>query len=129
MPCIHSAPRLYWLNAARFHPIDIALLYIVGYVPLVGLGCPEAGNHALRVIRCRLRDAAAQQYRCAPRTAHWIFSMAEPHRWHHSRTLEEANTNYGSNLMIWDVAFGTFFLPGEREPPQNIGIANMPDFR
>lgn len=54
--------------------------------------------------------------------------MAEPHRWHHSRTLEEANTNYGSNLIIWDLVFGTFFLPRERQPPATIGIANMPDF-
>jgi sterol desaturase/sphingolipid hydroxylase (fatty acid hydroxylase superfamily) len=124
----HSAPRLYWLNAARFHPIDIALLYIVGYVPLVALGCPEAV-----IMLFALFDAVFGMLqhsnidvRLGP--LNWIFSMAEPHRWHHSRTLEEANTNYGSNLMIWDVAFGTFFLPGEREPPQNIGIANMPDF-
>ena len=31
----HSAPRLYWLNAARFHPGDLLLLYVVGYLPLV----------------------------------------------------------------------------------------------
>ena len=37
----HSAPRLYWLNAARFHPVDLGLLYIFGYLPLVALGCPE----------------------------------------------------------------------------------------
>ena len=37
----HSAPRLYWLNAARFHPVDIALLFVAGYLPLVALGCPE----------------------------------------------------------------------------------------
>jgi sterol desaturase/sphingolipid hydroxylase (fatty acid hydroxylase superfamily) len=57
-----------------------------------------------------------------------IFSMAEPHRWHHSRSLLEANTNYGSNLTVWDVVFGTFFLPHDREPPTAIGIADLPDF-
>ena len=57
-----------------------------------------------------------------------IFSMAEPHRWHHSLVLEEANTNYGSNLIIWDLIFGTFFLPSDREPPARIGIAALPAF-
>src|SRR5581483_132952 len=37
----HSAPRLYWLNAARLHPVDTVLLYLTGYVPLAVLGCPE----------------------------------------------------------------------------------------
>ena len=57
-----------------------------------------------------------------------VFSMAEAHRWHHSRTIREANTNYGSNLIVWDLVFGTFFLPSDREPPQEIGIADMPGF-
>jgi ornithine lipid hydroxylase len=124
----HSAPRLYWLNAARFHPIDLGLLYAVGYVPLVILGCPEAV-----IMLFALFDAVFGMLqhsnidvRLGP--LNWIFSMAEPHRWHHSRTLQEANTNYGSNLIIWDLLFGTFFLPRERQPPANIGIANMPAF-
>ena len=57
-----------------------------------------------------------------------IFSMAEPHRWHHSRTLAEANSNYGSNLIVWDLVFGTFFLPSDREAPREIGIADLPRF-
>jgi sterol desaturase/sphingolipid hydroxylase (fatty acid hydroxylase superfamily) len=54
--------------------------------------------------------------------------MAEPHRWHHSRRLEEANSNYGSNLIVWDVVFGTFYLPRDRQPPTTIGIESWPDF-
>jgi sterol desaturase/sphingolipid hydroxylase (fatty acid hydroxylase superfamily) len=56
----------------------------------------------------------------------WIFSMAEPHRWHHSRTLTEANSNYGSNLIVWDLVFGTFLLPPGA--PREIGIADLPRF-
>jgi sterol desaturase/sphingolipid hydroxylase (fatty acid hydroxylase superfamily) len=42
--------------------------------------------------------------------------------------LVEANSNYGSNLTVWDVVFGTFFLPRNREPPAAIGIADLPHF-
>ncbi len=124
----HSAPRLYWLNAARFHPIDLGLLYLVGYVPLVMLGCPP-----VVLLLFGLFDAVfGMLQHCNIDVQlgplNYIFSMAEPHRWHHSRTLAEANTNYGSNLILWDLVFGTFFLPNDREPPSAIGIAAMPRF-
>jgi sterol desaturase/sphingolipid hydroxylase (fatty acid hydroxylase superfamily) len=124
----HSAPRLYWLNAARFHPFDLGLLYLVGYVPLVLLGCPGEV-----ILLFALFDGVLgmlQHSNVAVRLGplNRIFSMAEPHRWHHSRTLVEANANYGSNLIVWDLVFGTFFLPRDREPPEAIGIADLPDF-
>ena len=124
----HSAPRLYWLNAARFHPVDLGLLYLVGYVPLIALGCPEE-----TIMLFALFDAVFGMLQHGNIDVHlgWlnrVFSMAEPHRWHHSRVLDEANTNYGSNLIVWDLVFGTFFLPGDRQPPAAIGIADMPAF-
>ncbi|HJQ85523.1 MAG TPA: sterol desaturase family protein [Candidatus Binatia bacterium] len=124
----HSAPRLYWLNAARFHPLDLGFLYAVGYMPLVALGCPEEV-----VLLFALFDAVfgmLQHCNVDVRLGvlNGIFSMAEPHRWHHSRTIAEANSNYGSNLIVWDRVFGTFFLPAERAAPDEIGIGDMPDF-
>lgn len=124
----HSVPRLYWLNAARFHPLDLLALYVVGYVPLVLLGAPEQV-----ILLFSLFDAvfgmlqhSNVDVRLGPLNR--VFSMAEPHRWHHSRVLHEANANYGSNLSVWDVVFGTFLLPTDRRPPTAIGIAAMPAF-
>jgi len=57
-----------------------------------------------------------------------IFSMAELHRWHHSRTVFEANHNYGQTISIWDWVFGTRYLPVDRTPPEDIGIANLAAF-
>ena len=124
----HSAPRLYFLNAARFHPLDLGLLYLVGYLPLVALGCP--GDVILLFALFDGVFGMLQHCNVAVRLGplNRIFSMAEPHRWHHSRTLVEANSNYGSNLIVWDLVFGTFFLPQDREPPTAIGIAGMEHF-
>lgn len=58
----------------------------------------------------------------------WFFSMAELHRWHHSPILEEANHNYGQNVIVWDLAFGTFFWPKDRESPEEIGIPEFSAF-
>jgi len=124
----HSAPRLYWLNAARFHPGDVLPLYVVGYLPLVALGCSEAVFFLVAMFDAvfGMLQHANIDVRLGP--LNWIFSMAEPHRWHHSRMLDEANSNYGSNLIVWDLVFGTFFLPAGRNAPREIGIADLPRF-
>jgi len=124
----HSAGRLYWLNAARFHPIDNFVAYLVGVGPLILLGCgPEVlAWHALFTAAHGLFQHANIRLELGP--LNWIFSMAELHRWHHSTLVEEGNTNYGGNLILWDVVFGTRFLPADRDPPETIGIADLPNF-
>lgn len=124
----HSAPRLYWLNAGRFHPLDTALQYFATTALLVLLGCPSPVI-ALYLVFTSLHGLFQHgnvDIRLGFQT--WIFSLSLLHRWHHSRTIVESNTNYGANLIVWDVVFGTRFLPVDRSPPADIGIADMPDF-
>ena len=44
----------------------------------------------------------------------YVVGSAETHRWHHSREPREANANYGNTVIVWDVLFGTWFLPADR---------------
>lgn len=124
----HSAPRLYWLNAGRFHPIDSFLTFAPSYLLLVGLGCGETilAYFALVTAIHGIFQHANVQLRLGP--LNWIFSMAELHRWHHSRTMAEANHNYGQTISIWDWVFGTRYLPSDRRPPQEIGIPGLSAF-
>jgi len=124
----HSAPRLYWLNAARFHIVDILINGLGFAIPLAVLGADERVL-ALWVLASSIHGIcqhANMKIRCGP--LNWIFSMAELHRWHHSRLVEESNTNYGQTLILWDIVFGTRFLPTDRQPPADIGIANLDAF-
>jgi len=124
----HSAPRLYFLNAVRFHPVDLAISNYAPFVPLVALG---AGADVMALFGLVSAVHGIFQHANLPMRLgplNWFFSMAELHRWHHSTLLEESNTNYGQNLIVWDVVFGTRFLPRDREPPEAIGIGDMPDF-
>jgi len=124
----HSAPRLYWLNAGRFHPIDSFLTFAPSYLLLVVLGCGELMLSYFGLITAihGIFQHANVQLRLGP--LNWFFSMAELHRWHHSRTLFEANHNYGQTISIWDWVFGTRYLPRDCEPPENIGLADLPAF-
>lgn len=124
----HGAPRLYWLNAVRFHPVDLFFVGALKLVPLALLGA-DAPVFALVNVVSAVHGSyqhANVPVRIGP--LNWIFSMTELHRWHHSRALAEANHNYGGNLIVWDVVFGTRWLPADREPPEEIGIAALPGF-
>jgi sterol desaturase/sphingolipid hydroxylase (fatty acid hydroxylase superfamily) len=124
----HSAPRLYWLNAARFHVVDIAFLNLGFLIPLIALGA-DIRVPSLWMVASAIHGLfqhANMSVRCGP--LNWIFSMAELHRWHHSKTERESNSNYGSNLIIWDIVFGSRYLPSDREAPTEIGIAGLAAF-
>jgi sterol desaturase/sphingolipid hydroxylase (fatty acid hydroxylase superfamily) len=124
----HSAPRLYWLNAARLHPGDTALLYLTSVVPLVLLGAPPLVIALFTLFDGVFGVIQHCNVRLALGPLNWVLSTPELHRWHHSRRIEEANANYGSNLIVWDLVFRTYFLPPDRRPPSDIGVAGMPAF-
>lgn len=124
----HSAPRLYWLNAGRFHPIDSFLTFAPSYLLLVIMGSGEVMLAYFGLISTvhGIFQHANIQLRLGP--LNWFFSMAELHRWHHSKTVFEANHNYGQTVSVWDWVFGTRYLPKDRHPPEEIGIADLPSF-
>lgn len=124
----HGAPRLYWLNAVRFHPIDMLMLAGAGFAPLIFLGCPP-DTMALTLFFASMHGTWQHaNIHVKIGVLNWVFSMAELHRWHHSRSMEESNTNYSGHVLIWDIVFGTRFLPPDRLPPDDIGIAGMATF-
>ncbi len=124
----HTVERLYWLNAARFHPLDVVLTYMAHSAPLVILGVgPEI--LALETVITGLHGMfqhANIHLKLGP--LNHIFSMAELHRWHHSKTIADANHNYGANYILWDHVFGTRYQPNDRTPPTDIGVEDLPNF-
>jgi sterol desaturase/sphingolipid hydroxylase (fatty acid hydroxylase superfamily) len=126
----HSAPRLYFFNSLRIHPGDHVSSAIFSLAPLALLGAPLP---ALVLFACvsgahMLMQHANVDVRLGP--LNWVLSMAEVHRWHHSRRFEEMNANYGGVLLIWDLVFGTRFFPPDRriEPEDVVGLADVPEF-
>lgn len=124
----HSPTRLYWLNAARDNPLGVVLLYVPSVAPLVVMGAPREMFAMVALFNAvvGLFQHANVDIRLGP--LNYLFSVLEVHRWHHSTVVAEANHNYGSNLMIFDVLFGTVYWPRDRPAPDAIGIASVPDF-
>ncbi len=125
----HSARRLYWLNATRFHPLDLVALITCQSVPLLLLGIDPRAYVSYSLFA----SVYGQLQHCnvvAPtgRVLDWVFSTPGIHRWHHSTDLREGNHNYGAILSLWDHVFGSYFRPHDRDFDGVVGIAAMPAF-
>lgn len=111
----HSPGQLYWLNVGRFHPLEKALQMAFDTLPflLLGVGAEVvalyfvfyAVNGFFQHSNIRMRFGILN----------WVVSSAELHRWHHARQPEVSDHNFGNNLIIWDVLFGTRYLPPDRD--------------
>ena len=50
------------------------------------------------------------------RPLHKVVITPEFHHWHHADEPDAHNTNYSVFLPLWDLVFGTYFMPGDRRP-------------
>jgi len=111
----HSVEQLYWLNTVRFHPLEKILQMSLDSLPFLLMGINKevlalyyiayASNGFFQHSNIRLRFGALN----------YLIGSAELHRWHHSRLPGESNANYGNNVIVWDLLFGTWYLPKERD--------------
>jgi sterol desaturase/sphingolipid hydroxylase (fatty acid hydroxylase superfamily) len=111
----HSPHNLYWLNAGRYHPLEKAAQYVVDAMPfaLMGVASEVLAAHFVFHVVNRFFQHSNCRVRLGP--LNYIISGPELHRWHHSEFWKETNTNFGDDLIIWDLLFGTRFLPADRE--------------
>jgi len=118
----HAAPRLYWLNATRNHPLDVLFSLALATAPLVLLGAPERITSLLAALAGAhlLWQHANVDLRLGPLGR--LFNLGDVHRWHHARDLRRANANYGNVLLMWDWIFGTAAVVHSR-PPDDVGLA------
>ena len=111
----HSVEQLYWLNTSRFHPIEKTMQMCLDSLPFLLMAVDErvlalyyiaySSNGFFQHCNIELRYGPLN----------YIVGSAETHRWHHSRVPRESNANYGNTVIVWDVLFGTWYLPKERE--------------
>ncbi len=119
----HSPKKLYWVNVGRFHPIEKFLQFLCDAAPFILLGVSVdvlaiyfvfyAVNGFIQHCNIELRLGFLN----------YLISGPELHRWHHSWEIRESNKNYGNNVIIWDLLFGSYFLPREREVGK-LGLKN-----
>jgi ornithine lipid hydroxylase len=120
---LHHNPRqMTFFKTSRIHALDIGSATVLSIAPLLALGAPipvllwvsAFGNFA----------AQAQHANVRLRTPSWlnrIVGTPATHWLHHSIDKRDGNSNFGMNVMLWDLVFGTY-VPPPPEPRVAIGI-------
>jgi ornithine lipid hydroxylase len=117
----HSSTRLWFFNTGRFHFVDTLKSIVLGMPLLFLAGAPGQVFFWVSGITAYIGILTHCNVEMRFGPLNYIFNTPALHRWHHSTDLREGNTNYGENLVLFDLLFGTFFNPNRR-PPAVIGI-------
>ena len=126
----HSVERLWCVNNGRFHVVDALKSVVPGFVILLVSGAPAEVMAWLSAITGYIGIMTHCNIAMRFGLLSYVFNTPELHRWHHSKDLREGNKNYGENIVLWDLIFGTYFNENRR-PPVEIGIQDTmpPRFR
>ena len=119
----HCSEELDWLSSVRLHPVNEVVSRVLASLPLVALGfAAKAVVFAAPVLTFYAIFIHAN--------VNWGFGplkyvIATPlfHRWHHSKERDAIDTNFAGLLPLWDILFGTFYMPPGKFPTE-FGVAD-----
>jgi sterol desaturase/sphingolipid hydroxylase (fatty acid hydroxylase superfamily) len=117
----HSVEQLYWMNTGRFHPIEKALQMSLDSLPFLLMQVDPRVLALYYVAYATNGFFQHSNIRLRYGPLNYIVGSAETHRWHHSRVPRESNANYGNTVIVWDLLFGTWYLPPARNV-DNLGL-------
>ena len=116
----HSTEHLDWVSGFRNHPLDGAIV-APPFVFLLAAGFDATFTGVLVVVQILTGLFLHANVRWRLRPLHRVVITPEFHHWHHANEPDAHNTNYSVFLPLWDLVFGTYFMPKGRRP-QRYGI-------
>ena len=111
----HSTEQLDWVSGFRGHPFDGAVVAPAAvFLLAAGFSATFTGVLAAIQILTGLFLHANVRWRWRP--LHRLVITPEFHHWHHANEAEAFNTNYSVFLPLWDIVFGTYYMPANKRP-------------
>jgi sterol desaturase/sphingolipid hydroxylase (fatty acid hydroxylase superfamily) len=117
----------------RFHPIEILLSMLIKFAVILLLGPPVVAVIIFEVLLNGMAMFNHGNVSLPSGLDRWLRRLVvtpDMHRVHHSIEDDEANSNFGFNLSLWDRAFGTYRAqPRAGHLDMTIGIRTYRDPR
>lgn len=98
-------------TGARFHPLEIILSMLIKFAIIIVLGAPVVAVVIFEVILNAMAMFNHSNIRLPLRLDRVLRTLVvtpDMHRVHHSVADDEANSNFGFNLSLWDRLLGTY---------------------
>ena len=111
----HSIETMDWISAFRNHPIDgLIIAPPVAFMLAAGFSLETTSILTVLQIATGIFLHANVRWRWKPLQR--IIITPDFHHWHHANEQDAINSNYSVFLPLWDIAFGTWFMPPDRRP-------------
>jgi sterol desaturase/sphingolipid hydroxylase (fatty acid hydroxylase superfamily) len=114
---IHHSPRsLDWLAALRVHPISDIAGRLAVTLPLLALGFAPLAAAAITPVFgiFAIMLHANLDWDWGPFRS--VVASPRFHRWHHTSEAEGRDKNFAGLLPVWDILFGTYYMPRDKLP-------------
>jgi len=111
----HSAEEMDWLAGSRLHLVDVILTRGLTYVPIFVLGFSERALMVYVFLVAAQATFIHANVRWQFRPLRRLVATPAFHHWHHSAEREAVDKNFAVHTPLWDILFGTYYLP-ERWP-------------
>ena len=121
----HITPRLNSLKGSWMHPLNTFLNAFTKMLPVLILGFSAETLVAVSVFSLVIGYLSHANIDARTGWLDYLIATPHIHHFHHSVRPEEAR-NYGTNVMIWDLLFGTYF--NARRRVDEVGVRTSPGY-
>lgn len=111
----HSAETMDWISGFRNHPLDGAIV-APPFVFLLAAGFTTEFTGIVAIVQILTGLFLHANVRWRWRPLHKVLITPEFHHWHHANEPDAYFSNYATFLPVWDLLFGTYFMPRNRRP-------------
>jgi sterol desaturase/sphingolipid hydroxylase (fatty acid hydroxylase superfamily) len=112
----HNDPFVDVTTTYRTHPVESVWRFLFGIVPIWLLGIPAQAVVIQRLLQATngiLEHANVRLWPPLDRMLSLVWVTPNVHKIHHSRAIEETNSNYANLITVYDRLLGTY-TPAER---------------
>lgn len=107
----HSVEEMDWLAGSRLHLVDVLLTRGLTYVPIFVLGFSQQALLVYVFLVAAQATFIHANVRWEFRPLRRLVATPAFHHWHHSAEREAVDKNFSVHTPIWDILFGTYYLP------------------
>lgn len=124
----HSPTEVDWTAAYRFHPVNLMLGPWLVTTVLIFLGISAQNILFIAPIEVVMSFFVHANLHVTLGPLKYLIASPVFHRWHHTLKGELGTKNFGGIFSLWDVLFGTFYMPKDILP-QVYGVfgATLPE--
>jgi len=117
----HSSPKVDWLSAVRFHPVNTWFSFTLVDTLMLFAGFSIEAVSLLAIFNMFYSAMVHANLNWTFGPFKYCFSSPVFHRWHHTAESEGMNKNFAPTFPLLDHIFGTLYMPEDRLP-QEYGV-------